>query len=223
MPRSPDSPARHPGEPLAIDPRPLFCASLFCALFCACAAPPRQEPPPAPPAARALDPLPDSDVGLSFSADAAWLTARGRLAHKGYADVGVLVNDDDDVVLRAGLLREARASADEALILGVGLGAYAAQLDGPDETVSALVLEALGGYVLPSELPARCTARVSIAPDVTTFGGGDSLVDFVAGVEVGVGSFASALLGYRVLELGLASGGNHTVERGAHFGVRIGF
>lgn len=186
-----------------------------------------QQGEPAPEAAaqpKTFEALPDGDIGLSFSDDSAWFTARGHLPESGYTEFGLLINDDDAVVLNLGIQRHARVNDDSRLLLGVGLGAYGVFLDEPeDASLGAFALQGVAGYVLPTEVPVRFLTQVAVAPDVTTFGDGESLIDFVAGFDVEVGNFASAFLGYRLLEIENDENVDVTIERGLHLGVRLGF
>ena len=161
---------------------------------------------------------------LALSDDTFWATARSRFSRgEGYGSLGLLINDDKDVLLAAHLLRFARPNVDLPLEVGVGFGAYAGFPDEPDDQQAyALTLSATAAYFFETAYPTSLSALASVAPDVTTFDNGEDLLDILVRLEMEVGRHATAFVGYRFLEIDFENGSEVEFDDRIHLGVRLG-
>ena len=171
------------------------------------------------PQAQVLDPAPRFEAAVVFSDEAAWFSGRARVRGGGYADFGLFGTEDSDVALDLGLLRIDRVHPDLPLRLGVGFGLYGIFLDEPDAEAGALTLRALADYAFSTQVPLRLRLQASMAPDISTFGDGEALIDLSGGLEVEISRWASAELGYRYFELELEDSPDFELHDGVYFGV----
>lgn len=190
-----------------------------------------QEPPPQSPQTQnpgqAQQPTgfpASTEFGLVFGRNSAWVQSRTRVRSGSLVDAGIYFTEDD-FVFDLGFIRMGAAAPNSPLVLGAGIGFQAGSLDEPIDFVSAISLTALAAYYFDSQYRTRLMGQVSFAPDVTTFGDADALVDARAGVEFELGEFASVMVGYRFYEWGVDSmdGEDVELEDGAFFGVRLAF
>lgn len=114
----------------------------------------------------------------------------------GFWDVEGMSNDDSDLSFRGRILRTGELEG-TPLSLGIGFSTYAVFYDKSGDDLYALAFSATGRYSLATKLPTHISVDVSAAPEVTTFGDGQHLLDFSAefGAEVSKGS--SAFIGVR--------------------------
>lgn len=166
-------------------------------------------------------------VELALSDESFWIGLRFPVHEDGHVALGYLENEDDE---RLAVLRYMRTGRplDEALELGLGLGAYGAWLEAPgeDPAVQALTLCASARYSLGTRLPTSLGVQAAYAPDVTTFDDGDWFLDATARLEVEISSFASAFVGYRYVQMGLLPDEDereHRLEDRLHVGIRLAF
>lgn len=167
---------------------------------------------------------PRRELELGLSPDAISATLRSFLrVGEGHLLFGLVVDDDDDVAGTVRMMRYSEPSDATPVVLGVGIGFTAVALDRPDEEAYALTLSGSLAWPLPLDYPTSLDLEVSFAPDISTFGDGEGLLDASLRLDVDVSDWASAFVGVRLLEVDRGSGGDHELEDGLQIGVRLGF
>jgi hypothetical protein len=135
---------------------------------------------------------------------------------------GLLFNEDDDLIGTLRLLSTNRVSP--SLRFGVGVQGYLGDLDGPNETPSAI---AIGGNVavsLAAQVPIALVLEGWLAPNILAFGDAERITDVSARVEAEVSNRAAVFIGYRLLEVDIENAGNdYEIVDGGVLGVRFGF
>lgn len=181
---------------------------------------PAAEPRPAP---RRIEAFPRHSFELAVSDDSVrgeYLRALGE--GKSRFSLAFLGNADDDYLGSLQLMRFGEPSTDLPLELGLGLGFYAGRVDAPDADVYALTIGGAARYRFDTAFPTSVGFTLHFAPDATAFGDGERLIDLVARCELDVSSFATAFVGYRLVEADVGNGREPDFDRGFHVGVRIG-
>ncbi|MEM9379872.1 MAG: hypothetical protein AAGB93_07960 [Planctomycetota bacterium] len=179
------------------------------------------DPPLAPPPEPQKRPV-LTQAGLVFGRDAAWLHARAAFPGGTLIDGGLFFGEED-TVFNIGALRTGKPRPDAPLTLGAGLGFYGGELRGPLDFFGSVVLTGMAHYVIESTYPVRLKGQVSAAPDATTFGDANSLIDALFSIELELASNASVLVGYRFFEIGIPNQNDLTLQNSALVGVRLGF
>lgn len=144
-------------------------------------------------------------------------------ADDGYAGLGFLGSDEDEQVINARFLRYGKPVGDPPFALGVGLGVYAAEAEVPDKQSFAVALMGSIETRFDSGYPVRLVLEGAYAPDVSTFGDGDQVVDLWARVELELSDIAQFFVGYRVVELQFDDGTERDLGESVQVGVRLGF
>ncbi len=177
----------------------------------------------APPAQRnGVNGWAQSFVELSLASDSFEIAYQTRTAREdGHFTFGAFVNEDDDFALHARLLRVGQIVGVPAR-LGIGLGAFATFFDVPDEKAYAVALIGRAEYDIPNAYPTVLSAELAVAPDITTFGDGESLIDFRLRANVAISDSAAAFIGVHVLEVDTEID-DREIDDGVHIGVRLGF
>ena len=187
------------------------------------AAPPPAEAAPPPPANTTLV-RPEHALELAVSDEAVWVSYRNRFAlGDGFASLGFLAGDDDDLLLNGKVMRFGQPRGEVPLGLGVGIGFYAGFADEPHDDVYAVTLTGRAEYEFPTSIPTSLEAAVSFAPDATTFGDADELIDLLVRFEVDVSDYGKAFVGYRLLEADLDGERGYEFEEAVQVGVRLGW
>jgi hypothetical protein len=170
------------------------------------------------------DPWRDARFELALSNDSFWAAFRSPLQRGlGHLELGVLANSDDDWLVNGRLMRYGEPGEVFPLSWGVGIGIYAAFIDDPEVEAQALALTASGRHRMPTIQPTTVIAEISFAPDITTFDDGEGLLDFSMRVETEVNEYASAFIGYRLLEVDLEHGSDQEVDDSLQVGLRLAF
>ncbi len=138
----------------------------------------------------------------------------------GFWELEYLQTRDDDRVFDAHLRRVGRVQ-DSALELGVGIGAYAVAFDASDHEVFAIALCAGLSYDLNTRIPSALSFELSVAPEITTFKDGESLVDAILRYEAQITPNAFAIFGGRIFDAETPL--SDEVSHEAFVGVRLGF
>ena len=170
------------------------------------------------------------EVEINLHDDAAEVVLYFPAADQMYfepADIGVggFFNNQDDTVI-TGILHVMGPPAEgfSPLQFGAGGKGFIMYLDEPTaNTVSALTLGLSARLTLPSHVPQALSARIHLAPSITSFGRAERVVEFVARYELHFTPLASAFLGYRSLRVDLEGEPNHTLDDSLHIGVRIAY
>lgn len=160
----------------------------------------------------------------------------------GGANVGaaLLFNENDDVALMLGaLITGSSAGQNRALQFGAGARLFAAQLDRSpgkivngevvpagdnDEIIAGLAVGGSASYIFPSRTPMAISAEIFYAPNITSFGDNEDIIDAHIRFELEVAPSTRIYIGYRNLEAKLETGGlDHVLDDSAHFGVRFSY
>ncbi|MDY6957036.1 MAG: YfaZ family outer membrane protein [Pseudomonadota bacterium] len=161
----------------------------------------------------------DEAVRVAYEGDVA--PAAGGMLR---ADVGALHNEDDGDLIHLGLKVRGDAGGYTVGVEGaLGATLYWAGIDHPDEDASAV---ALTGelHVTPQDWDrVRLAFTLNYAPEVLTFGEGESLLDTAARLEYEVLQETRLYLGYRLARVELEQGGDQDLHQGAQLGINITF
>lgn len=136
--------------------------------------------------------------------------------------IGVLFNEDDDLVGLLRLMSTNRVSP--SLRLGVGLQGYLGDLDIPNETLSGLAIGGNVGIGLAAQIPVSLVLEGWIAPRILSFSDTEKIREWTARIEAQISNQAAVFVGYRKLKVDLENySRGHEVDDSAQIGVRIGF
>jgi len=141
----------------------------------------------------------------------------GNLIFGGYYDT------DNDWQANAGLMVLGTPTANQPFTYGLGVMGYFSFIDDPDDKVQALTLGGLFKYHIPAKTPMAVSAQLFYAPEITTFGDGESFGDFQANYEISFLPSATAYVGYRKTRTDLKNYGYYDIEDRFHVGVRLMF
>ncbi|NLO79413.1 MAG: hypothetical protein GX093_03715 [Xanthomonadaceae bacterium] len=142
--------------------------------------------------------------------------------HNAEFGVGVLFNDDDDLIGSLRLMSTNRVSP--SLRLGVGLQGYLGDLDRPDETMGGSAVGGNVGIGLAAQVPLFLVLEGWVAPGVLSFGDTDKIKEWSARVEAHISPHAAFFVGYRQLKVDLETlSRDYEVDDSAFIGVRLGF
>lgn len=170
------------------------------------------------------------DINLSKeTASVNYLFNASQLSSGGAdASVGVFYSDKDDVdvtivngkVLVAGNIQ----GADQYLKFGVGAKAGVGRARRAEDNIGYLGLGARLGYLIPSaSVPMGVFAEAFYAPDITSFGEAEEVVEVTAGFEAEVAPSAKGYIGYRFLNVEVEDGGDVDLDKNIHLGVMLEF
>ncbi|MEM7293432.1 MAG: YfaZ family outer membrane protein [Pseudomonadota bacterium] len=165
------------------------------------------------------------DISLSGeTASIVYLTDSSSIGYGG-ADVGfgAFFNEDSDVIATAQFNVIGKAATENQPVqFGVGAKAYLGVLDDADVELGAIAIGAQARYVIPSSVaPMAASATVYYAPDVTSFGDTESLLEIVLRYEFEIVPSTSAYVGYRLLEADFEEVDNVELDDEIHFGIRF--
>jgi len=177
-----------------------------------------QQPKQAPPA----EAQQRYSLELSLSQDSLWLEAR-RYARNGrdFTGLSVFVDDDDVYAGRLAVMRFAEPR-DPRILLGIGLGFYAIIDDDENADAYAVALIANAGYALGTKYPTSIIGEVAYAPQITTFGDGEDILDLSVRAEVALSNTTAAYVGYREINVSIEDGEDIDVLDGLRVGIRVG-
>jgi hypothetical protein len=137
-------------------------------------------------------------------------------------------NENDDIALTVGAIVTGNSTGkNRALQFGAGVSAYGAELDtavGADETIASLAIGGRASYIFPSSTPMAVSLEVFYAPDITSFGDNEDLLDAQIRFELEVAPSTRIYVGYRKLEAELeTSGVEYQLDDSGHLGLRFSF
>jgi len=171
-----------------------------------------------------------NDFEAALSTKTAQFTFRSdsSLIGWGGADLGVgfFFNDDNSWLVDGSLMQMRQASEDAPLTFGVGVKAYAGNIDDDhdDENVVAFALGGEVRYTIPGTMPMAVYARGFYAPAITSFADADSLTDLTVGFQIEVMPQTIGFIGIRHLEVGIDGNGDYKADDdNIHIGVRLTF
>ncbi|MDT8281530.1 MAG: YfaZ family outer membrane protein [Gammaproteobacteria bacterium] len=175
-------------------------------------------------------------IDFRVGKDMAELSYYGQTSSFGYggADMGlgVLFNDDKDVIANGSILVSGSSSGDvKALHFGVGAKVYGGDISGSksqsfDVQGGAVAIGGQIRYIFPSSTPFAVLGEVFYAPEVTNIADWDRTQEYRVALELEVSPSARAYVGYRKLEVKFDSNGsnhNYDVDDGLNIGVRFEF
>lgn len=147
----------------------------------------------------------------------------------GGADVGAafFFNEADDVALSFGaLVTGASLGSNRAVQLGAGARLYGARLDWDVEqdTIGAVAVGGKISFIFPSRTPMALTGELFYAPEITSFGDNEDLMDLQLRFELEVAPATRFYVGYRILETELEDTDfEYELDDSGHVGVRFSF
>jgi hypothetical protein len=165
------------------------------------------------------------DVYLSSqSLQASYAMDTGKIGYGGGNLIfGGYYNTDKDLQANAGLMVLGTPTANQPFTYGLGVMGYFSFIDDPDKKAQALSLGGLFKYHIPAKMPMAVGAKLFYAPEITTFGDGESFADFQADYEISFLPSATGYVGYRKTRVDLKNYGNYDIEDRFHVGVRLMF
>ncbi len=176
-------------------------------------------------------------IDFRVGSSVAELTYLSQVASFGYggADIGfgLLANNDNDFVGSASMLVSGNSAGDvKALHFGVGVKAYAGNLDNASNTIDNQTGDISGGalaiggkirYVFPGSTPLAVLGEIFYAADITSLSDFNGVNEFRAAVEYEVTPSARAYVGYRRLQIDFNNAADYDIDNSAHIGVRFEF
>lgn len=169
-----------------------------------------------------------NDFEAALSKDTAQFTFRSdsSLIGWGGADLGfgLFYNDDSDYLLQLGLMQMRQPSEENPLTFGVGVRAYAGNLDDADQDVFAFALGGELRYTIPGTMPMAFYLRAHYAPEITSFSDADEVYDYNLGFQIEALPQTTAFIGWRHLEIDTDDAGDVELDDDRlHLGVRLTF
>lgn len=169
------------------------------------------------------------DIGLNLGQDTAELSLRQELSVRSPDETRIgaslLFNETGDVVGSGyvEVLGDLRPGF-QALSYGAGIKGYVARLDDADTTLGAVGLGGMLRLDIPqTTIPMALVLEGYVAPDITTTGRGEGVIDLTARYEFRFARSATAYVGYRYMEIDLGDAGDHQVDNDFLIGIRLSF
>lgn len=169
------------------------------------------------------------DISLSDQSANVALLMEGSRFYLGGSDLGfgVYFNENNDVLMHASLLGiNVAPTMGQPYRIAAGAKAYFGQVDATGDSLSAIGIGGRFELIHPHpRMPMSIAAEAYYAPDITSFGDAQNLLEFNVRLELDITPSTKAYLGYRLMEseFQTATGATNTVELddSIHFGVRI--
>jgi hypothetical protein len=169
-----------------------------------------------------------SDLEIALSSDAAQFTFRSdsSLIGWGGAELGLsfLYTDEDDLLGELSLVQSSQPSAENRLTLGVGVKAYFGRLDQVDDNVLAIGIGGEVRYTFPGSMPMAVYLGGYIAPEITSFGDTDGIVEYVLGYQIELLPQTTAFVAVRNVEIESDNNSDYEIlDSDVRIGVRLTF
>jgi len=169
-----------------------------------------------------------SDLEIALSSDAAQFTFRSdsSLIGWGGADLGFsfLYTDADDFLGEVSLMQSSQPSAENRFTLGVGVKAYIGRLDSVDDSVLAIGIGGEVRYTFPGSMPMAVYLSGHIAPEITSFGDTDGIVEYVLGYQIELLPQTIAFVAVRNIEIENDNNADYKLlDSDVRVGVRLTF
>jgi hypothetical protein len=169
-----------------------------------------------------------SDLEIALSSDTAQFTFRSDSSMIGWggADLGfsLLYNDADDILGEISLMQTSAPSEQNRFTLGVGVKAYLGRIDVTDDNILALGIGGEVRYTFPGTMPMAVYLRGYIAPEITSFGDTDGIVEYVLGFQVELLPQTIAFVRLGDIEIENDNGFDYSlVDSEVFIGVRLTF
>jgi hypothetical protein len=175
-----------------------------------------------------LNQLQASDLEIALSSDSAQFTFRSDSSMIGWggADLGfsLLFNDADDLLLEMSLLQNGVPSEQKRFTAGVGVKAYLGRLDLVDDNVMALGIGGEVRYTFPASMPMAVYLSGYIAPEITSFGDTDGIMEYELGYQIEILPQTKAFVRIKSIEIESDNNSEYKVVDSELFiGVRLTF
>ena len=169
-----------------------------------------------------------SDLEVALSSDTAQFTFRSDSSMIGWggADLGfsLLYNDADDFLGEISLMQTSAPSEQNRFTLGVGVKAYLGRIHKTDDNILALGIGGEVRYTFPGSMPMAVYLRGHIAPEITSFGDTDGIVEYVLGFQVELLPQTIAFVRLGDIEIENNNGFDYSlVDSEVFIGVRLTF
>ena len=169
-----------------------------------------------------------SDLEIALSSDAAQFTFRSdsSLIGWGGADLALsfLYTDADDFLGEFSLMQSSQPSAENRFTLGVGMKAYFGRLDLVDDSVLAIGIGGEVRYTFPGSMPMAVYLSGHIAPEITSFGDTDGIVEYVLGYQIELLPQTIAFVAVRNIEIENDNTADYKIlDSDVRVGVRLTF
>ncbi len=140
---------------------------------------------------------------------------------------GVLYNNNNSLLVNAGILVVNRQDRAPGLSIGAGVEALVATVrDNPPtrSNASAIALDVVARYSPPSVSQLAFAGELHYAPRIITYGDANRYNQVLARVEYEISPQTVVYAGYRKITFGIKNGGrDDVVDNGPHVGIRLGF
>jgi hypothetical protein len=169
-----------------------------------------------------------SDLEIALSSDAAEFTFRSDSSMIGWggADLGVslLFNDADDLLVEMSLMQNSVPSEQKRFTAGVGVKAYVGRLDQINDNVFALGIGGEVRYTFPGSMPMAVYLSGYIAPEITSFGDTDGIVEYELGYQIEILPQTKAFVAIKNIEIESNNNSEYKlVDSELFIGVRLTF
>lgn len=167
------------------------------------------------------------EIDISLSSEAArlgYLTDSSLIGLPGGdLGIGVLFNEDSDVMSHLGLTVRGQPAGEAPVNFGLGGRLYLGRLDEADASVAGLALGGRVSYTVPANIPLHLVGEAFYAPKITSLGEAESFLDLTTRFEVEFTPRAAGFVGYRLLEIGTEDDDDVEADDSVHLGVRLTF
>lgn len=170
-----------------------------------------------------------NDLEAALTSETAQFTFRSDSSLVGWGGselgFGLFYNDTSDYVAQLSLMQRRQASKQNPLTVGVGVRAYAGQLDDINQDIFAIAIGGELRYTIPGVMPKSIYLTGHFAPKITSFSDVEEIFDYNLGFQIEVLPQTTAFIGIRHLEVGLENF-NRDYEMDddrVHVGIRMTF
>lgn len=169
-----------------------------------------------------------NDFEAALSSETAQFTFRSDSSLIGWGGaalgLSLFYNEESDFVTQVELLQSRQASSQNPLTLGVGVKAYAGQIDRNGDEIFGLGIGGEIRYTIAGVMPMSIYLRAFLAPEITSFGETEEISDYLFGFQIEVLPQTTAFIGVRHLEVDSESFQNYEMDDDEfHLGVRLTF
>ncbi len=169
-----------------------------------------------------------NDFEAALSSETAQFTFRSDSSLIGWGGaalgLSLFYNEESDFVTQVELLQSRQASSQNPLTLGVGVKAYAGQIDSTGDEIFGLGIGGEIRYTIAGVMPMSIYLKGFFAPEITSFADTEEISDYQLGFQVEVLPQTTAFVGIRHLEVDIENFNNYELDDDElHFGVRLTF
>ena len=121
-------------------------------------------------------------------------------------------------------MQSSQPSAENRFTLGVGVKAYLGRLDSVDDSVFAIGIGGEVRYTFPGSMPMAVYLGGHIAPEITSFGDTDGIVEYVLGYQIELLPQTIAFVAVRNIEIENDNNADYKLlDSDVRVGVRLTF